>query len=101
MNHRRGMHMADPLLPDNIINWINARNWGQHHEQWHAVRQWDRQSAEVQNWMLSQGWQRADKQDGEPGNGFEFLVMHRAMLQLLREAFPTEAALFQGWVTPP
>ncbi|HEY2837786.1 MAG TPA: hypothetical protein VGJ26_01465, partial [Pirellulales bacterium] len=93
--------MAEPLLPGEIINWINTHNWGQHHEKWHAVRQWDLQTPEVQNWMTSQGWKRADKQEGQAGNGFEFLIMHRAMLQLLREAFPANANLFQGWATPP
>src|SRR6266478_3963543 len=93
--------MADPLMPVEIINWINAFNWGQHHEQWHAVRQWDVQTAEAQNWMRSQGWRRADAQEGAQGNGLEFLAMHRAMLELLRGAFPAHAALFQGWATPP
>ncbi len=77
------------------------RNWGQHHVQWHAVRQWDLNDEATQQWMLSQGWRRADRQEGEAGNGFDFLVVHRAMLELLREKFPEYAALLAGWATPP
>jgi hypothetical protein len=93
--------MADSLMPANLIDWMQVRNWGQHHVQWHAVRQWDLNDEATQQWMLSQGWHRADRQEGQPGNGFDFLVMHRAMLELLRETFPEYAALLAGWPTPP
>ena len=93
--------MPDSLMPANVIDWMQVRNWGQHHIQWHAVRQWDLVDEATQQWMQSQGWQRADRQEGEPGNGFDFLVMHRAMIELLRETFPEYAALLAGWSTPP
>jgi hypothetical protein len=93
--------MPDSLMPANLIDWMQVRNWGQHHIQWHAVRQWDLLDEATQQWMLSQGWQRADRQEGALGNGFDFLVMHRAMLELLRETFPEYVALLAGWATPP
>lgn len=40
-------------------------------------------------------------QEGEAGNGREFLVMHRAMIELIRAAFPDRAALFAGWAAVP
>ena len=33
-------------------------------------------------WAQKQGWTRADIQEGEKGNGLEFLAMHRAMMNL-------------------
>jgi hypothetical protein len=80
---------------------MSERNWGTHHLEWHTVRQWDRLPPPDQQWAQQQGWRRADVQEGEAGNGFEFLVMHRAMIELLREQFPPHAALFAGWPTPP
>jgi hypothetical protein len=47
------------------------------------------------------GWSRAARQEGTAGNGFEFLMMHRAMLEILREAFPHYSIWFMGWSTPP
>jgi hypothetical protein len=93
--------MADPLMPDEVRAWMQQRNWGTHHLEWHVSRQWDRLPPAVQQWAARQGWRRAAREEGEPGNGFEFLVMHRAMIELLREQFPQHANLFGGWATPP
>ena len=93
--------MTDTLLPEEIIDWINGLNWGTHHLQWHAVRQWDTASAGMISWMQQQGWERASKQEGSTGNGLDFLVMHRAMLELLLAQFPQHAAIFHGWTTVP
>jgi hypothetical protein len=93
--------MPDQPLPTAIRTWITDHDWGLHHLEWHTTRQWDTLSAAQQAWALQQGWQRADRQEGEAGNGFEFLLMHRAMLQLLRENFPEEAGLFVGWPDVP
>src|SRR5262245_43731791 len=93
--------MADPIIPDEILAWMTARNWGPHHVEWHAVRQWDRLDPAGRELAVRRGWRRAARQEGESGNGFEFLVMHRAMILLLREKFPQQANLFDGWQTPP
>ena len=49
----------------------------------------------------AQRWQRAALQEGEPGSGFEFLIMHRAMFHLLLQHFPDAQHLLRGWHTPP
>ena len=93
--------MPNVPLPFSIIQWMRDRDWGHHHLEWHTTRQWDRLSPAEQAEASSLGWARAAKQEGEATNGFEFLMMHRAMLGLLREAFPSQTALFAGWSTPP
>jgi hypothetical protein len=93
--------MPDVPLPFAIIQWMRDRQWGDHHLEWHTTRQWDRLSPAEQAEAASLGWQRASHQEGEATNGFEFLMMHRAMLQLLREEFPMQTALFDGWRAPP
>jgi hypothetical protein len=93
--------MPDPVMPDEIRAWMDQVGWGMHHLQWHFVRQWDRQPPQARQWAQQQGWRRVEPQEGQPGNGFEFLAMHRGMLELLREQFKAHAALFAGWPTPP
>jgi hypothetical protein len=88
-------------LPGIIRTWIKDRNWGIHHLEWHASRQWDTLSPDLRAWAQQRGWQRAAPQEGAAGNGFQFLLMHRAMLETLREQFPKDTALFEGWTTPP
>src|SRR5215218_4298170 len=93
--------MADPLMPGEITTWMGARNWGTHHLEWHTVRSWDRLSPQALGEAQAAGWTRYPIQEGEEGNGFEFLMMHRAMLQMLLEGFPQHAAYFRGWERPP
>lgn len=103
--------MADVTMPDEMVDWMKARDWGDHHLEWHVVRQWDirvelsNQGHELSRRLIefarSRGWRRAPLQEGERGNGLEFLLMHRAMLQLLREEFPERLALLVGWDSPP
>src|SRR6516164_5139989 len=85
--------VADLLMPDEIREWMQQRNWGVHHLEWHTSRQWDRLPLAARQWAAQQGWRRAALLEGEAGNGVEFLVMHRAMIELLREQFPQHAAL--------
>jgi hypothetical protein len=103
--------MADISIPAPIVTWMQAREWGPHHLEWHLTRTWDvwharaaagdANAAQVVAFINAQGWSRASTQEGGPDNGLEFLAMHRAMIQLLKEAFPADAALFAGWSTPP
>lgn len=109
--------MPDTRIPDDVVTWISARNWGDHHDEWHSVRRWDiyhrfaelaeagdnrfTWAIDVVAYIRRRGWRRASAQEGTPGNGMEFLVMHRAMLELLVESLPQHSAIFEGWQTPP
>lgn len=103
--------MADPRIPDDMAQWMRARDWSSHHEQWHVESSLDYWSAraaqgnpaaqEIVDYARQKGWSRAPRQEGAAGNGLEFLGMHRAMLELLAEAFPQHCAYLKGWVTPP
>ncbi|MFD0894777.1 hypothetical protein KBB96_04835 [Luteolibacter ambystomatis] len=103
--------MADEAIPMEIVEWMRAREWGAHHDEWHFVRRWDfwrvlaaqgnTAAAEMVEYAEQQGWQRAEIQEGEAGNGLEFLSMHRAMLILLLRNFPQHMHFFRGWARPP
>ena len=109
--------MADVKIPSNIADWVIARNWGEHHDQWHWERRWDYWEAllnrptlppEFRVWIEAKfeeannkGWARADIQEGQGGNGEEFLFMHRAMIEVIIDEFPHHIHFFRGWHTPP
>jgi len=93
--------VAEPAIPSEISAWMNARHWGMHHVIWHLSRIWDLIGAQDQAWVQQNGGSRANRQEGEAGNGLDFLAMHRVMLRQLKQQFPANANLFAGWPQPP
>jgi hypothetical protein len=103
--------MADPTLPQEMRDHIEALGWPEHHARWHyeqrhdfwhhLAAQGDADSIDIVADADARRWGRAPFQEGAPGHGTEFLGMHRAMLQLLLEAFPQHADYLKGWATPP
>jgi hypothetical protein len=47
--------------------------------------------------LVSQGLARAPIQQGAPGDGVAFMMMHRHMIHMLKETFPKHARLFEGF----
>lgn len=93
---------SEPLaVPKPMLTFLKNEGWGSHHLEWHTVRQWDRLGPSDQAWAKKQGWARADVQEGAKGNGLEFLAMHRVMIGILKQKFPKDAAIFDGWAVPP
>lgn len=105
--------MADESIPSEIVSWMNQEGWGAHHDQWHFERRWDLYHAiaakpghppEIDEMIadpLANSWTRSAIQEGEVGNGEDFLFMHRGMIQLLADNFPDHFHYFRGWATPP
>lgn len=93
--------MTEPIMPTEISDWMNTRNWGMHHVIWHLARIWDLIDLEARTWVQQNGGSRASRQEGEAGNGLDFLAMHRVMLRQLKQQFPGSSNLFAGWPQPP
>ncbi|MGE3955910.1 MAG: hypothetical protein AB7H96_04260 [Vicinamibacterales bacterium] len=108
--------MADVRMPAGMIAWMQGLQWGAHHDEWHYTRRFDywphlaahhpdpaarQELAAMVQYAQAQGWKRAALQEGEPGSGLEFLIMHRAMFHLLLHQFPEAQHLLRGWHTPP
>ena len=93
---------ADPLLmPKSIVTYVNDHHWGTMHIQWHTERRWNLLPAASLAYAKKQGWTKAPLQEGAKGNGIEFLAMHRMMMQMLVELYPTTKKYFVGWTEPP
>lgn len=65
-------------MPTEIVTWMRERDWGTHHIYWHATRQWDLLEPQEQAQLEVAGQTRATVQEGQAGNGWEFLIMHRS-----------------------
>jgi hypothetical protein len=92
---------AGAQLPQSLVSYMEERGWGRMHLEWHTERRWDRLPPAALAYAEHQGWTRAQHQEGEAGNGLEFLAMHRGMLQLLAEHDRSARPYLVGWTTPP
>ena len=91
----------DPsAMPGDVLDYIDQQGWLDHHIEWHSVRQWDAFPQYQHEWK-AQHWARADVQEGQTGNGLEFLAMHRVMIRKMIAKFPQHADLFAGFAQPP
>src|SRR5262245_58789085 len=88
--------MWEPLIPKEVSDWMDRRAWGIHHKVWHFARRWEL-TPDLHEYVLSHGGCRAERQEGMPGNGLDFLAMHRNMIRLLRTYFPRYDGLWRGW----
>lgn len=110
----------DVRMPPGVIEWITERGWPKAHDDWHRVRRWDqgcgRSNATVEGpdgvmdteddcasarALRDEGLWRAELQENAPGDGYAFLLMHRHMLEGIRQAFPDHPELFAGWSEVP
>lgn len=100
----------DLLVPQPVLDWMAENQFEAAHDAWHLVRKWDqgcrKSNASADGCvsaqrLVAQGLWRADIQQGAPGDGYAFMVMHRHMLQMLRASFPKHAALFDGFTHVP
>lgn len=96
----RRLYMWEPVIPKEISEWMNRRAWGIHHNVWHFARRWELNPG-MNQYVLSHGGKRADRQEGTPGNGLDFLAMHRNMIRALMHYFPRYEGLWHGWNVVP
>jgi hypothetical protein len=88
-------------MPKAIIQYESAGQWGTMHLRWHTERQWNLLDPSDRAWAQKQGWSATPIQEGQAGNGLEFLAMHRMMIQMLVAKFPSDKSLFTGWTAIP
>jgi hypothetical protein len=99
------------IVPQNVHNYLEKYQWGDYHIDFHMTRRWFIIGTSGRNWLKRVGEASADVQEGDPGNGLEFLTMHRAMIQHLtdrwgkepvtnsEDGFKTFGDVLKGWST--
>jgi hypothetical protein len=100
----------DTRLPQVVVDWMKEREFAEAHDAWHLIRRWDQgcrksnapaagcRSAER---LEADGLWRAEAQQGAPGDGYAFMVMHRHMIHMLKQSFPKHQELFRGFTKVP
>lgn len=99
------------IVPKNVHDYLEKYQWGDYHIVFHMSRKWFLLGDQGRGWLTRVGESRPDLQEGDPGNGVEFLTMHRAMIQHLKNRWGTEpvtndpdgretfAEVLDGWTT--
>jgi hypothetical protein len=91
----------DLALPADVLRWMSERVWTESHDAWHNVRRC-KMGGLVPGGMRSPlcsnaALVAANAECSNAEDGYQFLVMHRHMMQALRQAFPQHPQLFAGF----
>jgi hypothetical protein len=95
----------DLIVPKLVLDWMGERVWEASHDAWHNIRRCKNGGAAAgvpstaaatsicsHTELIPVHQECADADDG-----YAFLVVHRHMIQSLKQTFPTHADLFQGF----
>lgn len=91
---------TDAVLQPEIITWMEDHEWQEAHFQWHNVRRCGGFGAGGGGDFNPCDYPELAPDANECENaqdGYEFLVMHRHMLESLRQLFPSHVDQFEGW----
>jgi len=75
------------IVPKQVYEYLQKYQWGDYHLVFHMSRRFFIAGDNTRRWLESLSEKYADLQEGDPGSGIEFLAMHRAMIEHLREKF--------------
>jgi hypothetical protein len=75
------------IVPKEVHEYLQEYQWGQYHLVFHMSRRWFLAGQRTRDWLDSLHETYADLQEGDPNSGLEFLAMHRAMIEHLRDKF--------------
>jgi hypothetical protein len=99
------------IVPEPIHAYLEKYQWGDWHALFQMTHRWYALGDLGRAWLRRVSEGSADAQEGEPGNGLDFLAMHRALIVSLRDRWGDEAvdnnedgrqtfsAVLDGWST--
>jgi hypothetical protein len=96
---------TDAVLQPEVIEWMEENKWQESHFQWHEVRRCGGGGGFGTPPGGADDFEPCDYPELAPDanecenaqDGYEFLVMHRHMLQSLRQLWPSHKDQFEGW----
>ncbi len=91
---------VDLILQPEILDWFHAHNWEDVHVEWHAIRTCNI-SSKGQGTLINICQYKqlipTDQNCQTSGDGYQFLLAHRHMIQILSQLWPKHAADFKGF----
>jgi hypothetical protein len=82
-------HIAN-IVPEPIHDYLEKYQWGDWHALFDMTHRWYALGDLGRAWLQRVSEGSADVQEGEPGNGLDFLAMHRALIVSLRDRWGDE-----------
>lgn len=96
--------IVDTTVQPEVLAWMHANYWEGAHVEWHAIRTCNLPGGAIgSNVNICQYTNLIPKDQNcqTPGDGYQFLLFHRHMLQSLKQLWPKHAADFDGFPTFP
>jgi hypothetical protein len=97
-------NQIDLTVQPEVLAWFKARVWEQAHFQWHNIRRCksggataDAAGGGVNPCKTNPELVPMNQENQGPGDGLEFLAMHRHMIQSLKQLWPKHSEQFEGW----
>src|SRR6478752_5694414 len=97
-------NQVDLTVQPAVLDWFKARVWEQAHFQWHNIRRCksggataDPAGGGVNPCKTNPELIPTNQENQGPGDGLEFLAMHRHMIQSLKQLWPKHTEQFEGW----
>ena len=93
---------TDTTVQPAVIEWFTKNVWQEAHFQWHNIRRCRggmviRNRAGGLDPCTHTDLVPANQENQGPGDGLEFLAMHRHMIQSLKQLWPKHKEQFEGW----
>jgi hypothetical protein len=97
--------IVDTTVQPQVLTWMNTHRWEEAHVEWHAIRTCAASlgggSASKVNICSYTSLVPTDQQCLTDGDGYQFLLFHRHMIQALKQLWPNHTEQFTGFPTFP
>jgi hypothetical protein len=91
---------VDLIVQPEVLDWFHAHNWEDVHVEWHAIRTCSTSAkgsgTEINICQYTQ-LIPTDQNCQTGGDGYQFLLAHRHMIQILSQLWPKHADDFKGF----
>ncbi|RYZ06048.1 MAG: hypothetical protein EOO73_18015 [Myxococcales bacterium] len=92
--------LVDTTVQPEVLKWMTENSWQASHVEWHAIRACNLPGggglSKVNICRFTQ-LVPADQNCVSPGDGYQFLVFHRHMIQALKQLWPKHSEQFTGF----
>jgi hypothetical protein len=98
------MSIVDTTLQPEVLAWMKENVWPGAHVEWHAIRGCKGGFGDAASHVNICSFTElipANQTCQNAGDGYEFLLFHRHMIQALKQLWPKHAADFDGFPTFP
>ena len=93
--------IVDTTVQPQVLTWMNTHRWEEAHVEWHAIRNCAASlgggSASKVNICSYTSLVPTDQQCQDDGDGYQFLLFHRHMIQALKQLWPNHTEQFTGF----